>query len=172
MGILAELLAEVEEVKTLRARVDTEKKVAEINLEHGARWYRKYYATRQMARIWKKAAKRQLQWRKGTKDYNAILEKKNEALTEALTNARLDRSYAENRNATRGTELEEAHKLIDILRKQCQDDYEDIRELREQRNAAERAAEIGYNKNQALLLEVSRLYTENYELREKIRCSE
>jgi len=158
MGILAELLAEVEEVKGLRASVDAEKKVAAINLAYGESWYRKFYTARQMARVWKRLAKHLL-WCKNVAEASRDI-------------ARKDRSFAENRNETLSTELEEAHKLIDTLRKQCKDDHEDIEELREQRNASDAAFAREYNKCGLLTGEVCRLYSENYELREKLRCGE
>lgn len=122
MGILAELLAEVEEVKMLRARSEGYKKEADY-------WYDRACYSRIKGRAWKELAKSFL-WRKNAAEASRDI-------------ARKDRSFAENRNEVLSTELDEARKLIDILRTQCKDDYEDIQELREQRNSAERAAEIG-----------------------------
>lgn len=149
MGILAELLAEVEEVKMLRARSEGYKKEADY-------WYDRACYSRIKAKAWKKLAKNLL-WRKN-------------AAEAARDLARQDRSFAENRNEVLSTELDEAHKLIDTLLTQCKDDYEDIEELRAQRNGSDEAFEREHNKNHALLLEVSRLFSENEERRGK--CTE
>jgi ATP-dependent Lon protease len=154
MGILAELLAEVEQVKGLRKELETER-------HDNDKWYRRYYHAHQFARIWKKLAKSQ----RKEHAYRICVIKDLRDL------ARHDRSFAENRQEALSTKLEQAHKLIDTLRKQCQDDYEDIQELREQRDLADRTVEREHNKAHHLAKEVSRLYTENYELREKIQCT-